>query len=52
VRRQVIAWIAEERLSEKAKAGVKELLGDASLSDAEVVSSADENVGMWNWFAI
>ena len=32
----------EERLSDKAKAGVAELLGDANLSDAEVVSWADE----------
>jgi len=39
---QLIAWIAEERLSVKAKAGVAELLGDANLSDAEVVSWADE----------
>lgn len=33
---QLVAWIAEERLSEKAKAGVEELLDDAALSDAEV----------------
>jgi hypothetical protein len=40
---QLVAWIAEERLSEKAKAGVQELLDDgAALSDAEVVSWADE----------
>ncbi|MDQ3439629.1 MAG: hypothetical protein M3478_04705 [Planctomycetota bacterium] len=39
---QLVAWIAEARLSKNAKAGVKELLGDADLSDAEVVSWADE----------
>src|SRR5688572_25919855 len=39
---QLVAWIAEARLSEKAKADVKELLGGANLSDAEVVSWADE----------
>ena len=39
---QLIAYIAEERLSDKAKAGVAELLGDAQLSDAEVASWADE----------
>lgn len=30
---QIVAWAAEERLSDKA--GVKELLGDAATSDAE-----------------
>ncbi len=39
---QIIAWIAEERLTDKAKAGVKELLGDAALSDAEIASWADQ----------
>jgi hypothetical protein len=39
---QLVAWIAEARLSEKAKVGVKELLDDADLSDAEVVSWADQ----------
>jgi hypothetical protein len=39
---QLIAFIAEERLTAKAKAGVKDLLGDAALSDAEIVSWADE----------
>ncbi|HEV2292258.1 MAG TPA: S1/P1 nuclease [Tepidisphaeraceae bacterium] len=38
---QLIAWIAEERLSENAKVGTKELLADASLSDAQVASWAD-----------
>jgi hypothetical protein len=37
-----VAWIAEARLTDKAQVGVKELLGDAGLSDAEVVSWADE----------
>src|SRR5688500_888706 len=39
---QLVAWIAEARLSEKATVGVKELLGGADLSDAEGVSWADE----------
>jgi hypothetical protein len=39
---QLVAWIAEAQLSANAKAGVKDLLGDANLSDAEVVSWADE----------
>ena len=39
---QLVAWIAEARLTDKAKAGVNELLGNAELSDAEVVSWADE----------
>ncbi len=39
---QLVAWIDEARLTVEAKAGVKELLGDAELSDAEVVSWADQ----------
>ncbi len=39
---QLVAWVAEARLTVEAKAGVKELLGDAELSDAEVVSWADQ----------
>ncbi len=39
---QLVAWVAEARLSDNAKAGVKELLGDAALSDAEVASWADQ----------
>ncbi len=39
---QLVGWIAEERLSEKAKAGVAELLDGDSISDAEVVSWADQ----------
>jgi hypothetical protein len=39
---QLVAYIAEERLSDKAKSGVAELLGDAQLSDAEVASWADQ----------
>jgi len=39
---QLVAWIAEERLSDKAKAGVKELLENAEITDAEVVGWADQ----------
>ena len=39
---QIVALIAEERLTPEAEAGVKELLGEANMSDAEVVSWADE----------
>src|SRR5690242_7904374 len=38
---QVIAYIAEERLSDKAKAGVAELLEGANISDGEIASWAD-----------
>jgi hypothetical protein len=38
---QLIAWIAEERLTENAKAGITELLGDAALSDGEIVGWPD-----------
>ena len=37
-----MAWVAEARLSDKAKEGVKEPLGDADLSDVEVVGWADQ----------
>jgi hypothetical protein len=55
---QLVAWVAEARLSDKAKAGVKELLGDADLSDAVVVSWADEvrrerkETAPWHYVAI
>ena len=39
---QLVAWVAEARLSDNANAGVREVLGDSELSDAEVVSWADE----------
>ena len=39
---QAVALIAEERLTERAQARVKELLGGTHLSDAEVVNWADE----------
>jgi hypothetical protein len=39
---QLVALIAEHQLTPQAKAVVKELLGDANISDAEVASWADE----------
>jgi nuclease S1 len=39
---QLCALIAERNLTPAARAMVKELLGDANISDAEVVSWADE----------
>lgn len=39
---QIVALIAEERLTPAAKAGIKALLGDANISDAEIASWADE----------
>src|SRR5688572_11280252 len=39
---QLIALIAEERLTPEARAAVKDLLGSDNLSDAEVVNWADE----------
>src|SRR4051812_26078905 len=40
---QLVAWIADARLSDKAKAGVKDLLGEGvDISDAEVASWADQ----------
>lgn len=38
---QIAALIAEERLTPEAKAGIGSLLGDANISDAEIVSWAD-----------
>lgn len=55
---QVIAYIAEERLSNKAKAGVRDLLGDAQLSDAEIANWADQirrerrNTAPWHYVNI
>jgi hypothetical protein len=55
---QLVAWIAEERLSENAKAGVADLLDGAHLSDAEVASWADEirrqrkNTAPWHYVNI
>jgi hypothetical protein len=53
---QVVALIAETRLSERAKAGVRELLGDGvNISDTEVASWADEirrerrETGPWHY---
>lgn len=39
---QVAALIAEERLTPDAKAEIRELLGEANISDAEIASWADE----------
>src|SRR5687768_6860687 len=39
---QLVALIAESHLTPAAKAAVKDLLGDAQISDAEVVNWADE----------
>lgn len=39
---QIICLIAEDRLTPAAKAGIRDLLGAANISDAEVASWADE----------
>src|SRR3954466_8308018 len=39
---QAVAVIAEEHLTPAAKAGVRELIGDANISDAEICSWADQ----------
>ena len=55
---QIVALIAEDHLSPQAKSGVKELLGDAHISDAEVASWADQvrrersNTGPWHYVNI
>src|SRR5688572_33355367 len=55
---QVVAIIAEAGLSEVARARVKELLGDADMSDAEVVNWADQvrrerpHTGPWHYVNI
>ena len=55
---QIVALIAEDHLSPAAKAGIKELLGDANISDAEVASWADEikrqrsNTAPWHYVDI
>lgn len=38
---QIIALIAEARLTPEAQAGIDELLGEAEISDGEVASWAD-----------
>src|SRR4051812_6007185 len=39
---QAVAIIAEDHLTPAAKAGIRELIGDTDISDAEVCSWADE----------
>src|SRR5262249_6105841 len=55
---QIVCLIAEERLTPAAKAGIRELLGAAHISDAEIASYA-ENVrrertetGPWHYVDI
>src|SRR4051812_4708796 len=39
---QIVALIAEGHLSPEAKAGIRDLLGEANISDAEIANWADE----------
>ena len=39
---QIVCLIAEDHLTPQAKAGIKDLLREASISDAEIASWADE----------
>jgi hypothetical protein len=55
---QIVCLIAEERLSPAAKAGIRELLGKANISDAEIASYADiirrerTETGPWHYVDI
>ena len=55
---QIVCLIAEERLTPAGKAGIKELLGDANISDAEIASWADNvrrersETGPWHYVDI
>jgi hypothetical protein len=39
---QIVALIAENHLTPEAKAGIRELIGNANIADAEIASWADE----------
>ncbi len=51
---QVVCLIAEDHVTPQEKAGIKELLGDANISDAEIANWAAQfrpdrpNTGPWH----